>query len=248
MTARIEQCRQKLEKTARSMGAKAFGIADLSNLKAKMPDLLAHVPGAYERAVVLGIRLQNSALEGIVDRPTPLYFHNYRQVNYQLDNAALLIADMIQDAGFRAVAIPASQVVARDPMRGHISHKCLGWAAGIGFIGRNTLLIHPKYGAQLRYVSVLTDMLLEPDKPYSGEECGDCMACAVVCPAKAIGGKKEDFNLQACFARLTESTRLPFIGQHICGVCLKACGGKAKAGNAMNETAGRAGNGRDKNG
>jgi epoxyqueuosine reductase len=229
MTARIDEYRQELQKLARNMGAKVFGIADLSNLKSRMPDLLEHVPGPYERAVVLGIRLQSSALDGIVDRPTPLYFHNYRQVNYQLDNAALVIADVIQDAGFAAVAIPASQVVVKNPMRGHISHKLLGWAAGIGFIGRNTLLIHPEYGAQVRYVSVLTDMPLEPDAPYSGDECGNCMACVAVCPAKAIGAKKEDFSLRACFVKLEEATHIPFVGQHICGVCLKACSGKRKA-------------------
>ena len=36
----------------------------------------------------------------------------------------------------------------------------VGWAAGLGHIGRCTLLVHPQYGAQMRYVSVLTDMPL----------------------------------------------------------------------------------------
>jgi epoxyqueuosine reductase QueG len=231
MTARIKDYRQELERVARGMGAKAFGIADLPGLKTNKPDLFSRLSGEYERAIVFGVRLQRSVLEDIVDRPTPLYFHNYRQVNYQLDNVAMLIADMIQDAGFRAVAIPASQIVTKDPMRGHISHKLLGLAAGIGFIGRSTLLIHPQYGAQVRYVSVLTDMPLEPDAPYADAECGDCMACVAACPAKAIGGKKEDFNLSACFARLQEATHISFVGQHICGVCLKACCGKTKVEN-----------------
>jgi epoxyqueuosine reductase len=217
-----------LEQMARSMGAKAFGIADLNKLKTKTPDLFKMLPGYYSRAVVSGIRLQKAVLKDIRNGPTPLYFHNYRQINYQLDALALMIADKIQDAGFNALAVPASQIIKKDPMSGHISHKLLGWAAGIGFIGRNTLLVHPEYGAQLRYVSVLTDMPLKAGSQHNGD-CGSCKACIPVCPAKAINEKREDFNLQACYEKLTEFTRLPFIGQHICGVCVKACAGKIKS-------------------
>jgi epoxyqueuosine reductase QueG len=171
--------------------------------------------------------LQKAVLKDIGNEPTPLYFHNYRQVNYQLDSLALMLADRIQDAGFNALAVPASQIIKKDPMSGHISHKLLGWAAGIGFIGRNTLLVNPEYGAQMRYVSVLTDMPLKAGSPNNGD-CGTCKACIPVCPVKAIKEKKENFNLQACYEKLTEFTRLPFIGQHICGVCVKACVGKIK--------------------
>lgn len=216
---------RELEATARDVGAKAFGIADLDRLKQQIPDLLKFVPSDYSRAVVFGMRLQKAVLEDIVDRPTPLYFHNYRQLNYQLDRAALVIADRIQEAGFRVLAVPASQIIQNEPMSGHISHKLLGQAAGIGFIGRSTLLVHPKHGAQMRYVSVLTDMPLKPDFPFVGD-CGSCKACIKVCPAGAIKERREDFDLDACYRKLTEFTRIPFIGQHICGVCVKACKGR----------------------
>lgn len=217
-----------LEKIAKDMGANIFGVADLDLLKRQVPDLLARVPGDYSRAVVAGVRLQKAVLEDIVDHPTPLYFHNYRQVNYQLDSLALSIANRIQEKGFRALAVPASQIIRRDPMTGHVSHKLLGWAAGIGHIGRHTLLVHPVHGAQVRYVSVLTDMPIPPQAPAAGD-CGACRACADVCPAKAIGERKEDFNLEACYAKLTEFSRLPFIGQHICGICVRACSGRSSA-------------------
>jgi len=218
---------KKLEETAKGMGARAFGVADLNKLKEKDPDLLKMLPGYYTRAIVSGIRLQKTVLKDIRNAPTPLYFHNYRQVNYQLDALALMLADKIQNAGFNALAVPASQIISKDPMRGHISHKLLGWAAGIGFIGRNTLLVHPEYGSQMRYVSVLTDMPLKANSPYDGD-CGTCKACIPVCPAKAIKEETEDFNLQACYEKLTEFTRIAFVGQHICGVCVKACSGRIK--------------------
>jgi epoxyqueuosine reductase len=218
---------KELEQTANGMGAKAFGVADLNKLRTKIPDLLKMLPGYYSRAIVTGIRLQKAVLKDIRNEPTPLYFHNYRQLNYQLDALALILADKIQEAGYNALAIPASQIIKKNPMSGHISHKLLGWAAGIGFIGRSTLLVHPEHGTQLRYVSVLTDMPLKAGTPHEGD-CGSCKACIPACPAKAIKDKREDFNLQACYEKLTEFTRIPFIGQHICGVCIKTCAGNIK--------------------
>lgn len=228
MTVDFVREQDDLEDHARAQGAVAFGVADLDALQEQVPGLLARVGGPYSRAVVLGMRLQDAVLESIVDHPTPLYFHHYRQVNYQLDRLALLAADRIQAAGFRALAVPASQIIQRDPMAGHVSHKLLGWAAGLGFMGRHTLLVHPRYGARLRYVSVLTDMPLRAGSPHDGT-CGACRACIAACPARAICERREDFDLAACYETLTGFTRLPFVGQHICGVCVKACAGDARA-------------------
>lgn len=219
--------RLQLETRARKLGAKAFGVADLARLQKDKPDLLALVPESFSSAVVIGMRLQDAVLEGIADRPTPLYFHNYRQTNYRLDRAAAELADMIQDAGHRALAVPVSQIVARDPMRGHVSHRELGHAAGLGFIGRSRLLVNPEHGARMRYVSVLTDAPLASDTPTQGD-CGSCRACVAVCPAQAIGETAADFDLDKCYRKLTEFTKLPFIGQHICGVCVKACKGRSE--------------------
>ncbi|MFC1498320.1 hypothetical protein ACFLS1_07615 [Verrucomicrobiota bacterium] len=221
----IAKFRSELETVARDIGAKTFGIADLVELKKKIPNLLNNVPGDYSRAVVFGMKLQKAALESIIDKPTPIYFHNYRQANYQLDRAALLVADRIQDAGFKALAVPASQYISKEPLSGHISHKLLGQTGGIGYIGRNNLLVHPQHGSQMRYVSVLTNMPLEDDKPYTGD-CGSCRACIEVCPANAIGERPDDFDLNACISKLNEFTGISFVGQHICGVCVKACIGR----------------------
>ena len=205
----------------------------------------------FSRALVFGFPLQDAVLESLVDRPTPIYFHLYRQANYQLDSVALEAAALVQHAGFRAIAIAASQIVdrgegeisrergehgagngdgprigtvpiSRPIFRGHVSHRLLGWAAGLGWRGRNNLLVNPTYGSRVRYVSVLTDAPIEPDRPLD-RDCGKCVACLRVCPAEAIQGKCEDFRLDLCYAKLCEFARIPFVGQHICGVCVKTC-------------------------
>lgn len=202
-----------------------FGVADLDIVRAAEPDALDFGKwgqSPFPRAVVFGMPLQNAVLESLVDRPTPLYFHLYRQVNYQLDSAALEAAALLQHAGHEAIAIAASQIVQREPMRAHVSHRLLGWVAGLGWRGRNNLLVHPEHGSRVRYVSVLTDAPLEAGRPLE-RDCGGCAACLGVCPAGAIREDREAFRLDLCAAKLSEFARIPFVGQHICGVCVKAC-------------------------
>ncbi len=214
----------RLKNTAVRKGAKAWGIADLSGCASAGAAPSLEI-GSFSRAIVVGLRLNDAVLERIVDRPTPLYFHHYRQVNWRLDRLALELADQIQDAGHASLAIPASQVIGRDPMRGHVSHRMLGQAAGLGHLGRSTLLVHPRYGARMRYVSVLTDAPLPADAPREGG-CGDCRACLEACPAGAIQDARTEFDGAACYATLNEFARIPYVGQHICGVCVRACPGR----------------------
>ncbi len=203
-------------------GAAVFGVADVASLREDFDSAFRLCPRQFTRAVVLGVRLQQAVLEDIADCPTPLYFHHYKQVNYLLDRIALSLASEVQSRGFRALPIPASQIVQRQPARGQLSHKLLGWQAGLGWRGRNSLLIHPEFGAQVRYVSVLTDLELPADTPLQ-MDCGSCHACLEVCPAGAIHDEPLAFDLEACYAKLCEFSKLPYVGQHICGVCVKAC-------------------------
>jgi len=205
-------------------GMAACGVADLAALSGSKPDLLAETGGDFPRAVVMGVRLQDAVMETVEGGPNPLYFHMYRQANYHLDRAAFDLATRLQQAGYDAMAIPASQIIGRNPMRGHLSHKLLGRSAGMGWIGRNSLLIHPQYGARMRYVSVLTNAPLVAVEP-SGGSCGECRRCVEACPAAAIHEDYSDFDLQACYEKLTEFSKTPGIGQHICGVCVRACRG-----------------------
>jgi len=214
--------RELAEAAARANGIAVFGVANLEEIEKTVPTLFDRVGARFKRAIVMAIPLNPAALEGVVDRPTPMYFHAYRQLNYQLDTAALAVSAALALEGQRSLAIAASQIVNHTPPQGHISSRHLGEAAGIGWIGRSGLLVTPEYGARVRLVVVLTDAPLAVGKamPFS---CGKCGLCVKVCPANAIAGSPEAFKLEACYAKLTEFTKIPYVGQHICGVCVKAC-------------------------
>ncbi|MBM3294641.1 MAG: epoxyqueuosine reductase [Candidatus Aminicenantes bacterium] len=227
----------ELREYSLSLGFSLYGVADAS--PARDTFLLAEpLRERFGLAVVMGKKLIDGVLEDIVDKPTPLYFHHYRQVNAFLDRGALQMAAKIEENGYDALPIAASQIIDWKNQRAHVSHKELGRLAGLGWIGRNNLLVHPELGSRFRLVSVLTDMPLPVDEPMTGS-CGTCRACIPVCPAGAIGEKPEDFDHRKCYEKLDEFRRNRFVSQHICGVCVMACREPEGGTEAENQMRGR---------
>jgi len=213
-----------LKQFTEKYGLPSIGIADLSELQNQEPESLSQITQEFSHAVVFGIRLEDAVIDQIKDKPTPTYFHMYRQANFALDRIAFKLALKLQYNGYRAMAVPASQTLNREGRQGLLSHRLLGYAAGIGWIGRPTLLINPEYGARMRYASVLTNAPYETGSPMENE-CGDCYTCLKVCPVDAIKESSHEFDVDACYEKLNEFRKLPFIGQHVCGICIRACRG-----------------------
>lgn len=215
-----------LKKLCRQQGADLFGVADISAISrdfALSPELTA----GLNRAACLGIRLSSAILKDIKEAPTKIYFHHYRMVNALLDQIALKAANFIQNKGFNALPIPASQILDWQNQKGHLSHKKLGVMAGLGWIGRNNLLVNRNLGSQFRLVTILTDMPLEADKPAK-DNCGSCRTCVTICPAQAIADNPQDFGHIKCFEKLKEFQRQKLVDQYICGVCVNFCKGKKR--------------------
>ena len=218
-----EKNKESIKALAAEMEFTLCGVADITGVRKEFHLDLDFV-SRFDRAISLAKRLLDPVIEDIKDRPTLLYFHHYRQLNFFLDRGAFLLSSRIQDRGFQALPIPASQIIDWDKQRSHVSHKIIGRLAGLGWIGRNNLLVNPQLGSRYRLVTILTDMPLEPDEVLD-KDCGECVACLETCPAQAIKEKKEDFDHWACFDKLKEFRRRGVVGQHICGVCVKACKG-----------------------
>ncbi len=217
--------RLQLKKFSLSRGAGLFGVADIEDLK-KDFELSRDVKDRITRAVCLGVGLSPLVLSEVQGEPTKLYFHHYKTANMFLDQLAFAVANWISGKGFLALPVPASQITDWNLQKAHLSHKAIGQAAGLGWIGRNNLLVSKKFGAQFRIVTILTDMALKADKPVR-DACGRCMACVSSCPVGAIKESRADFDHLGCFEKLKEFQRQNIVGQFICGICVKACPRKA---------------------
>jgi epoxyqueuosine reductase QueG len=214
---------EHLKKIALDNGFDLFGVADITDVRGEFKLDKATIE-KFHRGISLGKGLLDTIMEEVKEKPTALYFHHYRQLNFFLDRGAFLIASEIQNLGFSALPIPASQIIDWKKQQSHVSHKKVGHLAGLGWIGRSNLLVNLDMGSRFRMVTVLTDMPLSVDDPNEGD-CRDCRQCISVCPAQAIDEDPQNFDHWACYEKLKEFRNSGIVGQYICGVCIKACPG-----------------------
>jgi epoxyqueuosine reductase len=201
------------------------GVADLADYHQQVIALDQKILNGYPYAVCLGLAVSKGILDTVTEGPNLLYLHHYRQVNYRLDMIAYLLSREIERRGYQALPFAASQVVDWRNQKAHVSHKRIGEIAGMGWIGRNNLLVHPDLGARVRYNTVLTDMPLQPSVQTLTADCGSCAACIRACPAGAIGEDASRFDHRKCYDKLTEFRNQRNLGHHICGICVEACKG-----------------------
>ena len=241
----------KLKELALSEGISVFGAGYIEDLRPHFDALLPEQTEGLSYGISLGVRVSDSVLKGVITGPTRHYLHHYKMLNFLLDQTALKLTLSIQAMGYKALPIPASQIIDWGKQTAHLSHKMIGLRTGIGWLGRNNLLVHPEFGSKIRLATVLTDMPLKnppsppfekipPNPPFSkggnggiyegkakefpdAQNCGSCRRCIEICPVSAIGETHMDWNKAACLEKLKYFAKVYSVGQYICGLCVKVC-------------------------
>ncbi|MFH2059115.1 MAG: 4Fe-4S double cluster binding domain-containing protein [Pseudomonadota bacterium] len=221
----------QVKKLVLGLGADLVGIADVKSLKG-LKTIPPNLLDPFNTVLSIAMQLPAAIFKQIVDQPTPNYASAYLTANRLLDEIAFKISNKMESDGYQSLPIPASQALDKENWYAAISHKAVAFAAGIGWQGKNLLLITPEYGSRVRLVSVLTTALLNPDNPVANR-CGKCMACRDACPVNAIKGintqthyenRNQALFFDRCKDKLTkEFAQLPDIGAPMCGLCIKAC-------------------------
>ena len=223
---------ENIKALCRQWGSSLFGVTDIRSFNRDDILLPLSLIDQLHLAISVGFHLSDIIFEGIENQPTPLYFQHYQRVNILLDTIGLMVTSAIQDLGYQAMAIPASQIVDWKNQKGHLSHKHMARAAGLGWIGRNNLLVNEQFGSRIRLVTILTDLPLIINPP-SSTDCGSCKDCIVVCPAGAIAERQADFDHLRCYEQLRTFAKTLHLSHNICGVCIKACRGQKKNNNQI---------------
>jgi epoxyqueuosine reductase len=113
---------------------------------------------------------------------------------------------------------------------GPVLEKPIAAQAGLGWLGKNTMLLHRKHGTFLFLGTIITSLDLEPD-PVEQDHCGSCTRCLDVCPTKAFPAPYQ-LDASRCISYLTiehhGSIPMEFreaIGDRIygCDDCLDVC-------------------------
>ena len=139
----------------------------------------------------------------------------------------------LKERGFRSLAIPPDS----DRIKGKLiaklyhlfSHKTAATCSGLGWIGKNGLLINRTYGSKLSWATVLTNAPFEPDSPLTESQCGECDLCVKHCPSGAVSGSlwsrdeplKNLVNYEKCGA--LKKVRPRFEEKPNCGLCITIC-------------------------
>jgi epoxyqueuosine reductase QueG len=149
-----------------------------------------------------------------------LYHQTEQLIAGRLNWEAYRLVKKLHAKGYRALALPASSPYDARFLGSAFSYKHAAHAAGLGYLGKNSLLITPEFGQRVKIAAVLTDAKLKTSHKRSVENrCLHCSACINACPAKAISqplpGEPYRINTHAC------NTFLTAVG--LCAECMKVC-------------------------
>ncbi|MEA4925822.1 MAG: 4Fe-4S dicluster domain-containing protein [Syntrophomonadaceae bacterium] len=175
--------------------------------------------------IVMGVGMPLPIVE---TTPSILHKETYDTANRVLDAMAFNLVRYLNRLGNAAYFFTrdgfGSLRLLKDRPPAAFSHRMAAKYAGLGTMGVSNCILTPEFGSRVRFVSVFTAAILEPDPMIEKELCIKCEACVKCCPVNALSMKEDqfqgEFKLEPCLTRHMELSRDK---AYPCGICTKVC-------------------------
>lgn len=214
---------QMIKNMARKLGADLCGIAPVERFKDAPKGF--HPRDIYRKTrsvVVIAKTVPDSAF--LSENPVPYTF----ACDVTLEAVHQMICQLalsLQEMGVMAMPIPSEPYLYWNEKcregRGILSFKHAGYLAGLGVLGRNTLLTNDNIGNRITLGALLLNAPLSGDPIAKYTLCSDdCHACIKTCPAKALDGKTV---VQKLCRKVSQVTTKKGYALYACNRCRVIC-------------------------
>ncbi|MFW9891038.1 MAG: hypothetical protein ACFFFO_02480 [Candidatus Thorarchaeota archaeon] len=180
--------------------------------------------------ICIGVAYKDPAIDWIDEREDGIpdynlwndYAKEYHRINQVLNRMAVSIATRFEGIPLKATI--GGEIGNIDHVHEYfpmvVSHRAIAEKAGLGWRGKNQLVIHEKFSCAIRFSSVLVDLPLVHRQSMESK-CGDCKACEDACGYIRHRDKLPDYR-ENC-RRYILFLKSQGIEKDICGKCIKAC-------------------------
>ena len=166
----------------------------------------------YKSAIVMGISYSKLNVKN--RKKDEVYFSSVAvgtDYHIILKNKLKFISDYLIDNGYKSFIGVDNNIY---------NERFLAYKAGIGFLGKNGMIINEKYGSFIYIGIILTDALFKYSKALN-KKCYECNKCIEACPTHAINDKY--INGSKCLSYLTQKKNLSSNEEKYINECVYGC-------------------------
>lgn len=192
-----------------NQGANIIKVVDISMLS-------DNEKRGYDKAILVGIVLSCEYIHRLITEDN-IDYSEFMETENRTDYLAEWVADYILAKGYRAFAQSEKNLIKQGNYNELtkstlLPHKKIALLAGLGWIGKNNLLVTEEYGCAVSMCTVLTNMPLPTENtPIIMSKCANCTVCKNICCPKVIHGTTWGFDV----------TRDDIVDVYHCETCLK---------------------------
>lgn len=214
----------EIRQLALDLGAEKCGIAGIDRFSSAPPGYNPADIYAKCRSVVVFLRSMPPEII-LADDPIP-YTHSAYLLYAEIDRLGLQICRALEERGVHAIPIPCDVPyrywdAEKNRGQGILSLRHAAYLAGLGILGKNTLLMNRDLGNMVYIGAVLVDATMEPDPIATDFACPPrCRVCLETCPQQALDGTavEQDLCRKKSFVKTGRGFDL-----YACNLCRRSC-------------------------